>query len=95
MLNTNLFMTYLLPELDECDDELLECEELELCDGVYPEFNVADYLKGEVAPVFFGSALNNFGVRELLHCFLKIAPQPQPSKAETRIVMPEEEKFTG
>lgn len=70
-------------------------EELELCDGVYPEFNVDDYLKGEVAPVFFGSALNNFGVRELLHCFLKIAPQPQPSKAETRMVRPEEEKFTG
>src|SRR5574344_220234 len=66
-------------------------EELELVDGVYPEFDVNSYLKAEVAPVFFGSALNNFGVRELLHCFLKIAPSPQPSQTETRIVNPEEE----
>ncbi len=70
-------------------------EELELANGVYPEFNVDEYLTGQVAPVFFGSALNNFGVRELLHCFLRIAPSPQPSQAESRMVMPEEEKFTG
>lgn len=70
-------------------------EELELAEGVYPEFNVDDYLRGEVAPVFFGSALNNFGVRELLHCFLKIAPAPQPSITESRIVNPDEEKFSG
>lgn len=70
-------------------------EELELATGVYPEFDVQDYLKGQVAPVFFGSALNNFGVRELLHCFLRIAPSPQPSQTESRMVMPEEEKFSG
>ena len=43
--------------------------ELELIDGVYPEFDKEEYLKGELAPVFFGSALNNFGVQELLDCF--------------------------
>ena len=57
--------------------------ELELIEGVYPEFNVDDYLKAEVAPVFFGSALNNFGVEELLNCFVEIAPSPRPVKAVT------------
>lgn len=69
--------------------------DLELIDGVYPEFNVDDYLKAGIAPVFFGSALNNFGVKELLDCFVEIAPSPRPVQAEERIVCPEEEKFTG
>ena len=69
--------------------------ELELIDGVYPEFNNEEYLKGELAPVFFGSALNNFGVQELLDCFVEIAPSPRPVKAEEREVAPEEPKFTG
>ncbi len=70
-------------------------EEVETIDGVYPEFDVQDYLRGQIAPVFFGSALNNFGVRELLHCFLQIAPQPQTSHAAERDVLPQEKKFTG
>ncbi|MGQ1890572.1 peptide chain release factor 3 [Thermophagus sp. OGC60D27] len=70
-------------------------EELELINGVYPSFEEAGYLAGKQAPVFFGSALNNFGVRELLHCFLEIAPSPLPSTAEERQVNPEEEKFSG
>ena len=70
-------------------------EDLELVDGVYPAFNVDDYLDAKVAPVFFGSALNNFGVQELLDCFVKIAPYPRPTQAEEREVRPEEEKFTG
>ncbi len=70
-------------------------EELELVEGVYPEFEVEDYLKGELAPVFFGSALNNFGVNELLDCFLQIAPKPQPSTTNEREVNPDEEKFSG
>ncbi len=70
-------------------------EELELVEGVYPEFEVEEYLKGKLAPVFFGSALNNFGVNELLNCFLQIAPKPQPSTTDVRVVNPEEEKFTG
>ena len=69
--------------------------DLELIEGVYPEFEVNDYLKGELAPVFFGSALNNFGVQELLDCFVEIAPSPRPVMAEEREVRPEEPKFTG
>ena len=69
--------------------------ELELIDGVYPDFQVEEYLKGELAPVFFGSALNNFGVQELLDCFVEIAPSPRPVKAEEREVEPGEPKFTG
>lgn len=70
-------------------------EDLELVDGVYPEFNVDSYRAAEVAPVFFGSALNNFGVQELLNCFVEIAPCPKPTKAEERMVEPDEPKFTG
>lgn len=69
--------------------------DLELIDGVYPEFNAEDYRKAETAPVFFGSALNNFGVQELLNCFVEIAPSPRPTKAEERMVEPSEPKFTG
>ena len=70
-------------------------EDLELLDGVYPEFDIPSYLSAEVAPVFFGSALNNFGVKELLDCFVRIAPSPRPPPAEEREVKPEEKKFTG
>ena len=85
-------------ELDERvgerDAEKLR-EDLELVDGVYPEFDVQTYLDADVAPVFFGSALNNFGVQELLDCFVQIAPCPRPTKAEERTVTPDEPKFTG
>ena len=70
-------------------------EDLELIEGVYPEFSEDSYLKGEVAPVFFGSALNTFGVKELLDCFVKIAPAPKPIQAVEREVKPDEEDFTG
>ncbi len=69
--------------------------DLELIDGVYPVFDIHDYREAEVAPVFFGSALNNFGVKELLDCFVRIAPSPLPVVAEEREVKPEEPKFTG
>ena len=70
-------------------------EELELLEGVYPEFNMSEYLAGELAPVFFGSALYNFGVQELLDAFLKIAPTPRPRNAQERAVDPYEEAFSG
>ena len=70
-------------------------DDLEIIEGVYPEFDRQTYLNAEVAPVFFGSALNNFGVKELLDCFVEIAPSPRPTKAEERDVQPEEPKFTG
>ena len=66
-----------------------------LINGVYPEFNELDYLDAKVAPVFFGSALNTFGVKELLDCFIRIAPSPQPVQAMERMVEPGESKFTG
>ncbi len=70
-------------------------EDLELIEGVYPDFDEAEYLSGKVAPVFFGSALNTFGVKELLDCFVKIAPSPRPIQAVERTIYPEEEAFTG
>jgi len=69
--------------------------DVELIEGVYPEFNVQDYLAGKVAPVFFGSAVNNFGVRELLDTFIRIAPPPVPRETTVREVEPEEKKFSG
>ncbi|MBZ9779263.1 peptide chain release factor 3 [Psychroflexus sp. CAK8W] len=70
-------------------------EELELAQGVYPEFDIDQYKRGELQPVFFGSALNNFGVRELLDCFIQIAPPPRPKQSDIREIKPEEDKFTG
>jgi peptide chain release factor 3 len=70
-------------------------ENLELVNGVYDAFDREAYLRGELAPVFFGSAVNNFGVRELLDCFIRIAPSPRPAPTETRVVSPYEEKMTG
>ena len=70
-------------------------EELELIDGVYPQFDREAYLKGELQPVLFGSALNNFGVEELLKCFIEIAPEPLPKFSEERLIEPHEKKFTG
>ena len=70
-------------------------EELELISEVYPAFDREQYLAGNLQPVFFGSALNNFGVRELLDCFIEIAPSPRPKESETRLVKPEEEKMAG
>ena len=70
-------------------------EELELIDGVYPEFSNQDYLDGNLQPVFFGSALNNFGVQELLDCFIDIAPAPLKKEAEERLIDPTEKDFSG
>ena len=70
-------------------------EELELVEGIYPTFDKEAYLNGNLQPVFFGSALNNFGVRELLDCFIDIAPKPRPKQSEERLVKPDEDKFTG
>ncbi|MDR0574789.1 MAG: peptide chain release factor 3 [Tannerella sp.] len=69
--------------------------DVELINGVYPVFEDNTYLSGDMAPVFFGSALNNFGVRELLDCFVRIAPSPRPVQALERVVEPEENRFSG
>lgn len=70
-------------------------EEIELVNGVYDPFDSTQYLEGKVAPVFFGSAVNNFGVRELLDCFIQIAPPPVPRETEERQILPSEKKFSG
>jgi peptide chain release factor 3 len=70
-------------------------EDARLIEGVYEPFDMSLYREGYLAPVFFGSAINNFGVRELLDTFVKIAPTPLPRVADTRSVSPEEEAFTG
>lgn len=69
--------------------------DVELIEGVYPEFEVDEYLAGIVAPVFFGSAVNNFGVQELLDTFIRIAPPPIPRETTLREIKPKETKFSG
>jgi peptide chain release factor 3 len=70
-------------------------EDVELIDGVYGEFDRSQYLSGEVAPVFFGSAVNNFGIQELLDTFTEIAPSTQARQTDVRVIEPDEKKFTG
>ena len=70
-------------------------EEIELVQGASHEFSLDDYLDGSLTPVFFGSAINNFGVQILLDSFVEHAPHPEPREAMQREVAPGEEKFTG
>ena len=70
-------------------------EEVELVKGACPEFDLQEYLAGRQSPVFFGSAIANFGVRELLNSFVEFAPAPRPREAEGRVVDPREESLTG
>ncbi|MDR1554374.1 MAG: peptide chain release factor 3 [Prevotellaceae bacterium] len=69
--------------------------DVELLDGVYTDFDVEEYFQAKVAPVFFGSAVNNFGIKELLDCFIKIAPYPQKTITDVREIDPFEDKMTG
>ncbi len=85
-------------ELDEMlgeKDAAILREDVELVDGVNGELNVDDYLKAKVSPVFFGSAINNFGVKEMLDTFIRIAPVPQDREATTREVEVMEPKLSG
>jgi peptide chain release factor 3 len=93
-------------KISNLDDNLLENkvgknaaetlrEDVHMLVSVYPDFDREAYLSGNLCPVFFGSAVNNFGVRELLDCFVDIAPIPLPRDTEERQVKPEEEKFSG
>lgn len=85
-------------ELDEIigeEDAHQLREDVELINGVYEDFDVSLYEEGLLAPVFFGSALNNFGVQELLDTFVDIAPGPKVRETDVREVKPDEDKFTG
>lgn len=70
-------------------------EDIDMVGGVYPPFDSTEYMQGKATPVFFGSALNNFGVRELLDNLVTLAPYPTPKQADEREVLPEEPKFSG
>lgn len=93
-------------EINDLQDDFLEeligtdaatelRDDIELITGVYPEFDREAYLNADQQPVFFGSALNNFGVRELLDAFIEIAPPPRPKQSEERLIKPNEKEFTG
>jgi peptide chain release factor 3 len=85
------------PRLDELvgdqADELRD--EIELVRGASHELDLEAYARGEQTPVFFGSAINNFGVKELLDAFVQYAPGPLPRPTQERTVDPAEEKFSG
>ena len=70
-------------------------EEIELVRGASHEFDLPAYLAGELTPVFFGSAINNFGMAELLDAFDQYAPAPTPRPTRGRSVSPDEDKLTG
>ena len=70
-------------------------EDVEILNGVYDKFNPKDYLEGKVSPVFFGSAVNNFGIKELLDAFVDIAPTPKERESDTGKVIPTDPKFSG
>jgi peptide chain release factor 3 len=93
-------------EIKDIDDHILDQQvgseaakelrhDLEIVHEVYPPFSGEAYEQGELSPVFFGSAINNFGVKELLDCFIEIAPTPRSRETEEREVKPEEHKFSG
>ena len=86
------------PKLDEMapPEELAKFrEEVEMVRSICKKFDRQSYLDGHLTPVFFGSAINNFGVRELLDALCELAPAPRVQDAEPRCVEPGEKKFTG
>ena len=86
------------PQLDVLINERAAAQlrnDIEMVDSIYDPFDVEAYRAGKLQPVFFGSAVNNFGVNELLNCFCDIAPSPLPRFTEEREIFPEEAKFSG
>jgi len=91
---SDLSVDILDQKLGEKDAAILR-EDVELVEGVHGQLNVDDYLAGKVAPVFFGSAINNFGVKEMLDTFIRIAPIPRNRETSARMVSVEEDKLSG
>ena len=86
------------PQLNELIGESAAEElrdEVETVTGVYDAFDKDQYLKGNTAPLFFGSAVNNFGVQELLDTFIEISPSPRGRESDVRFVEPSDNKFSG
>jgi peptide chain release factor 3 len=84
------------PELAEYGAYIRELkDEVELVRGACPEFDLNAYLDGKQTPVFFGTALNNFGIEEFMQYLVEYSPAPQPRATRERVVQPTEEKFSG
>jgi peptide chain release factor 3 len=86
------------PEIDEIIGEEAAAQlrqDLELIEGVYEPFDRDTYLSGDVAPVFFGSAVNNFGVKELLDSFIEISPSPRGRETDKGEMNPDDSEFSG
>ena len=85
------------PRLDELFSDMVEDlrDEVELIRGASHEFDHDAFLAGDLSPVFFGSAINNFGVTELMDSFVEIAPAPQARETKTRVIAAHEEPFSG
>jgi peptide chain release factor 3 len=86
------------PNLDDLvgeKDAVQLREDASLIEGVYGDFDNDAYLKGQTAPVFFGSAINNFGVKELLDTFIRISPEPRSRETTARVIDVHEDKFSG
>lgn len=94
VLSVDIHTPQLESQVGDRDAQQLR-EDVELIDGVYEPFDREAYLQADIAPVFFGSAVNNFGVKELLDTFVRIAPSTQPRPTEQRMVAPTEKKFSG
>jgi len=77
------------------DDYETYCEEIELVQGASHKINEQDYLNAILSPVFFGTALGNFGVSQMIDSFVEWAPLPQPRESDIRLVQPDEDKFSG
>ncbi len=93
-LSINSLDDPLLDQLLGLDADRLR-EDIELLEGAANPFEHEEYLKASQTPVFFGSAINNFGVRELLDAFVELSPCPTARATLTRLVTPEESEFTG
>lgn len=86
------------PKIDEIVGDIAADklrEDLELIEGVYDEFDKEAYLAGDLAPVFFGSAVNNFGIKELLDAFIEISPTPRGRETDKKRIEPMDENFSG
>lgn len=85
------------PELYDLfgDDAVKLKHDIDLVNGIYEDFDIEKYRTGDQAPVFFGSALNNFGVKELLDTFVDIAPSPVPRETTSGLIKPENKNFSG
>jgi len=90
----DLSNTLLEDKIGEKDAAVLR-EDVELIEGVYGALDANKYLAGKIAPVFFGSAVNNFGVKEMLDTFIKIAPVPRDRETNVRTLAVSEDKFSG